>query len=830
MRNGFVVGIVLMVCFSAAAAGEPATLVVTKRVELGPLSKASWDNSLRWGAATATADGHLLVFYCTPKRRIAYRHSADGKTFDEPVVLGPGQCPAVTVDAAGNVFVVYIGGAKQPTIRKLTRTAPGKWDAAAEASQPFKRFAAGRSNFPSLLIPPGSKRMWCMFNYQTVDIFHLPREVWYPRRKPRGQTVVSYSDDGGSSWAEPIYLGSDSGDEGSSVALLRAWGGRAAWFWAFWDCATPAWGFFDGSRCRSMREFFPHARARMAVGHPWDTATDPAGRLIFATGMGSYTNGQVCKVFDGATWSPELWISDKRAMVSLLGDGERTFVAATEGRRISLYELDGRKASRRPVLYRPPEGKSIFRPMSLATEHRPTGYLPLLLHEGTPKKSGKRVNLVDYTLTYLRLEVRPLDAAARAEAAKPVFDPAKTRNPKAYKPAPIGDDRAEPRTDTPKDRKLIRVGERRILVYADDNPGRLLAAPIESGTVGVPAVLMARPEWGRFQCAADADGDDAFVVAAGGLGGVQFVRVTGVKAWKPKVVAKTVLPLARKTGQTGWPSICRTAGGKLMIVAAVDGKLVTTISADRGASWKALPPVATAAADPKPALVVSAAGPMLLVGGDNGLWARPWDDGKWADARKIVEDAWIGHHFSATADGERVDVLYSPAASYLGKKTLGHLRLERGKWRVMPAVDGGGAIRGLSVSRLGGGKLLAIYCVRNPRPATVPKGQEKMKRFTYTLLSKTFDGKNWQAEAAKVAWPKLKTYRPANWKDWNEVGGVVYVPEVDLGRFPVLPAAGAGERVPAAWMVPGFLCMPKKNAPDRDRGGLLVVTGVTTRD
>ncbi|MHC4716971.1 MAG: hypothetical protein ACYS5V_08380, partial [Planctomycetota bacterium] len=191
---------------------------------------------------------------------------------------------------------------------------------------------------------------------------------------------------------------------------------------------------------------------------------------------------------------------------------------------------------------------------------------------------------------------------------------------------------------------------------------------------------------------------------------------------------------------------------------------------------------------------------------------------------------WIGHHFSAVSDGGRVDVIYTPGASHLGRKVIGHVRREGGTWKRMPPVDTGNVIRGLSLCELGGGKLLAVYAVRNPRPEKVAKGAEKMKRFTYTILRRTFDGKAW-SEAVKVTWPEVPTYRPANWKDWNEVGGVVYVPETDLGRFPTLPASAAGmDRVPVAWMVPGFACLPKKERVDPDRGGLLVVTEIELED
>ncbi|KKL63135.1 hypothetical protein LCGC14_2178120, partial [marine sediment metagenome] len=297
-------------------AASPATLEVTHRAALGKLSKATWDNGVRWGQVAVTKEGHVLVFYCNDKRKIVYQLSTDGRSFAEPVQVASGQGPAVALDAEDNIYLIYKGARKRASFRKLPKTGPGKWDVSGKSVQPFVPFGEGPMNFPSLLILPGSKRIWCMYNYQKSDIFSLPRETWYPRRKPRGQAVVSYSDDGGKSWADPIYVGSDSGDEGSGIVVLRPWGDRATWFWTFWDCATPAWGRFDGSRIRPVREFFPHKRARMAVAHPWDTATGPDGKLYFATGMGSYTNGQVYKVFDGKAWSPVRAI-DAAARVTL---------------------------------------------------------------------------------------------------------------------------------------------------------------------------------------------------------------------------------------------------------------------------------------------------------------------------------------------------------------------------------------------------------------------------------------------------------------------------------------------------------------------------------
>ncbi len=516
---------------STSAEIDHVALTVTGRIELGPVSERSWDNGVRWCQSAVTKDGGVLVFYCDRYHKIVYRYSADGEEFAEPAQVASGLCPAVALDAEDNIHLVFKGAGKRASLKKLTCTGPGKWDVSGPVTQPLARFGEGPINFPSILINPGSGRIWCMTNYQTVDIFSLPNTEWYPLRKPRGQAVVSYSDDGGTTWAEPVYVGSDSGDEGSGVVVLRPWRGQAAWFWTFWDCATPAWGFFDGTRCRGLREFFPHKRSRMAVAHPWDTIEDRQGRLIFATGMGPYTPGQVYKVFNGSKWSEEIWISDKRAVVTLLGDGRYTFCAASEGGRISQYQLEGTRTLGRPVLYTPPNGRAIFKSFTPLPSQRPDTrvFLPLFLIEATPREVGGRIKLEDMQLTYLRLEVRPLDDAWNAP---PAFNPAGTRNPTAYKPAEIGDTRTEPRTDPSKDRKIVRVGERWVMTYADDNPGRLMTAPIDGGRLGEPMVLIDEPGWGRHQCSAAATGDDQLVVVCPGPDkNVVLVRVSGVREW-----------------------------------------------------------------------------------------------------------------------------------------------------------------------------------------------------------------------------------------------------------------------------------------------------------
>ena len=807
-------------------AAPPATLKVTHRAALGKLSKATWDNGVRWGQVAVTTEGHLLVFYCNDKRKIVYQLSTDGRSFAQPVQVASGLGPAVALDAEDNIYLIYKGARKRASFKKLPKTAPGKWDVSGKSVQPFVQFGEGPMNFPSLLILPGSRRIWCMYNYQKSDIFSLPRETPYARRKPRGQAVVSYSDDGGKSWADPVYVGSDSGDEGSGIVVLRPWGGRATWFWTFWDCATPAWGRFDGSRIRPVREFFPHKRARMAVGHPWDTATGPDEKLYFATGMGSYTNGQVYKVFDGRAWSKEIWLSHVRGMAALLPGFGRLFCAVTEGGRVSLYQLDGTTPATRGVIYTPPEGKALFRPLPVPAERGTKGYLPLFLVEATPRKIGNRTRLEDMYLKYLRLEVKELSG----EAAAGPIDLSKARNPRAYKHAPLEDDRIEPRTDVAKDRKIVRAGNNWMLIYADDDPGRLVAAPLTGDKAGGPIVLIDKPAMGRFQCSAIADGPDV-LVATGGPDGTTFFRARDLGAKSsPKAAAS---PIAPKQDQAlvipggKWPTLCRAADGKLLVVSVVEGKLITAVSGDKGKTFRSLDPVA-AAAGARPASVVAGKDVLLLVGSTTGISCRRWEAGKWGSPQQVVKDRWVGNHFSAAAAGDRVELIYAPGESYLGKKLIGHVRYDKGAWKAVAAVDTGNVARGLSLCSVGDDKLLAVYCVRNPRPTKVDKGAEKMKRFTHTLYQRTFDGKAWGGPV-KVAWPKVPVYRPKGWTDWHDVGGVIYVPEVDLGRFPTLPAAAPANDVPVAWMVPGFNCMPKKERVPRDRGGLLVTTRITAK-
>ena len=739
--------------------GKELSLGVAARVELGALDPSLQNNAMRWCQQVVAGDGSLLVFYADAKRQVVYRRSADGRAFEEPVVVAPGACPAAAIDESDNVHLAYRSG-DRIVVKKLPAAGAGRWDVSGKPTNVSGQFGDGAAQFPSLLILPSSRRIWCMYGYVPSDLPHKPNVG--DARKPKAHPVVTYSDDGGASWAPPRFVGSDSGDTGSGLMALLPYRGQPAWFWTFWDCASPAWGFFDGSRFRGMREFFPHVKNRMAVGHPWDAFEDDAGRLYFATGM--HTPGQVLRVFDGSTWSEETWLTNRRGAVALLTDGSTVFYATAEGRRMDLFQLRGEQASPRPELYSAPAGRTIQRPMTLHGDRRPGGYIPLLLVEGTPKGQGGKVGIEDLSLTFLRLEVKPLDAAA----SRPASSPAAT-----VRPLPLQDNRVEPRTDAPKDRKIVRVGERWVVVYAEDNPGRLMAAEIVAGKCGPSVALTDKPGWNAWQCTAEADGDDALTVVAPDARGLLSHRLSGIKEWGKA-------PPKAETRHVPLPAYARP------VVLTVGGK------------------------------------PMLLVGGQDGLWQLDGDK-----AQPVVKEPWIGQHFSAVADGDRADVIYTPADSYLGKRLIGHARFESGSWKLLPPMDEGHVVEGLSLCSLGEGRLLAAYAVRSDRPETAPEQQERLRRFTYVLWQRTFDGKTWSA-ARKIDVPEIPKYRPANWKDFNENGGVIYIPEGELGRYPTLPASAppGTKAVPVAWMVPGFHCMPKKERSDIDRGGLLVTTEI----
>ncbi|HUU21701.1 MAG TPA: sialidase family protein [Phycisphaerae bacterium] len=757
----------------AADADGPTGLIVTHRAELGP-AFVELHYVDRWCGPAVTREGHLLFFYSTPDRQIRYVLSRDGRTFAEPVEVARGIGPSVALDAGDNIHLAYKNDSGKVGMRKLMRTGGGRWDVGEETT-PFAAFGGGIQQLPTLLILPGSDRIWCTYNFVPRDLNSLPGDQW-TKGKPRTDPVMTYSDDGGRSWAEPVYIGSDSGDIGTGVVILRSYRGRPAWFWAFWDCAPPAWGYFDGSRARPLREFFPHSSRRTASWHPWDVLEDGSGRMVFATGLSHKVRGQLYKVFDGREWSDDVFLSGEFGKMVLVNDDKRTFCLVSEGgeprgTRIVAYELDGTKAVRRGQIYKPGEGRFIHRFYVAPRNRQAPGYFPLFLIEEAGRKTGQDARgrdkwvYDDPKLVYLRVEAGPMDPkAAAAEAARGVPDPATIPQAAAndYKPMPINDSRTEPRTDVPKDRKIVRVGKRWVIVYADDNPGRLLAAEIVAGKVGKPVVLIDRPAWGRFQCSAAADGDDALVAIADGVNEPRMVRLVGISNWDaapPRVDVRRDIPAAPTSDV--WPTL--------------------STSVRRG-------------------FMASAAEP------------------------------WIGHHFSVVSDGERIDVLYAPRASYLGRKIIGHVRCEKGKWSKPLMVSEGVYAEGLSLCGLGGGRLLCVYSARNPRAENVPAGVEGLQRFTYTLRRQVFDGNRWGAAKEDIPWPEIPVRKPKNWEEFNRSKGVVYVPETGRGVFPTLPASAAGcEEVPVAWMVPGFDCVTRYWF-DPDRGGLLLAAEIRTND
>ena len=815
---------------SSAPAGEPpapATLVLTHRVDLGSLSPARWDNAMRWTQLAVTSEGHLLIFYSNSKREIVYRLSKDGRGFEEPVVAAAGGCPSVALDGKDNVFLVFKTGGARTALKVLPLKEPGQWDMSGQPIEVLAGHADGPQHFPSVLVLPGSNRIWVMTNYQPVDLASGPDADKFARSKPKSHAVLTFSDDGGKTWAEPEFVGSDSGDVGSGIVVLRPYCGRPAWFWTFWDCATPAWGFFDGSLYRGSREFFPHTRTRMAVGHPWDVCEDGQAGLYFATGLGSALQAQVYKHFDGSKWSDEVFLSGVTGSFVLLPDGPKAFAAATEGGRVSLCRLDGTQAVRLPPPYQAPEGRQVDDPCSLPAGWKPAGYFPLFLTELTARQEGGKTKLDEPRLVYLRLEPKPLEdstgAATSGPASRPLLDP-QSKNAGALKPMPVNDTRVEARTDVPKDRHWVCAGGRWVLIYADDNPGRLMAATVDGGQVGRRVTLVDRPGWGRFQCSAVADGDDALVAVCVGTDELTFVRMTGLKDWdkaQPKVVARSVRVRAE------WPTICRKPMGDFVAAVVTSRGLALATSKD-GELWILGDAFGSPTPDPRPAVVQAADKTLLLVGGREGLWCLPLDGTKPGEPQPVVKEKWIGHHFSAITEGDRMDLVYTPGESYLGARKIGHVRLEGGQWKPMPPVDVGRVIRGLSLCALGDGRLLCLYAVRSERGQKVKPGVEKMKRFTYVLESKVFDGKAWPAEGTKIVWPDVPAYRPEAWRGLTEVEGVIYIPEKDLGRFPTLPerAGESAKAVPAAWMVPGFHCLPKKERNPPDRGGLLITTEI----
>lgn len=737
----------LVACLTLAVpalAGEPITFKVAKQVDLGPVveDKGAFD---RW-TRLATSAGSLLFFHVNTKRQIAYHQSRDGTTFAPAVTVCPGTMPAVALGAWDTIYLAYRNPRNRIGFRILRRTAPGKWDRSAKATEPLGPFCDGVAQFPSLLVPARSKRIWLMVNYQPVFLPNAPGQKGRP--KPRTQPVLTYSDDDGRTWAPPVYVGSDSGDTGTGVVYLRSYRNRPAWFWAFWDCAPPAWGFHDGSRPRGLREFFPHTKYRTACHHAWDTL-DAGGKLHFASGLDYQTRAQIYKSFDGTKWGPDVFLRGAFGQALLFEHSSRIFAAMLEGscphgNRIVLYEIAGNKAARRGEIFKMQPGRVMRRYYTLPVGRRPRGYVPLFLRTAKPVPFmvGKRRKLrfVEPRLLYLRLEPKAMDPAeAKKLAAEPLVDFSRIKDAKKkwFRDVPFDDTRIEPRTDPSYTRKIVRVGDKWIIVYADDNPGRMMAAEIKDGELGKPIALIDKRGWNRYRCSAAADGDGITVTEDDDR---RATRVTGVGTW-PKV-------------------------------------------------------------DVKPAATPRARPLMFL-------------------AEPLVDD-----HHSMTTTGNRVDIIYTGGASYLGKKGIRHVAIVDRKSTKPVDVHAGDVIRGLSLCSLGGGRLLCVYCVRRPRPKTVPAGQERMKRFRYTLYYKIFDGKTWPKQPTPIKWPDVPVYRPKRWGTAHEVRGFIYIPETDLGRFPTLPERSHGrKKVPVAWMVPGFHCITRYWY-EQDRGGLLVATEI----
>lgn len=833
----------------AQSTDKPVTLKVTGRVELGP-AFVQGHYVDRWGGPVVTREGWLLFFYATPSRKVQYVLTRDGKTFEPPVTVASGIGPSATMDAAGNIYLAYKNPRGRAGFKKLTRTGPGKWDASAAEAAPFARFGGRAEQFPSILILPGSDRIWYLYNFVPRDLREIAAKCKI-QHKLRSDPVLTYSDDGGKTWAEPVYIGSDSGDIGTGVVVMRPYRGRPAWFWAYWDCAPPAWGFYDGSRFRPLREFFAHLNRRTAAAHPWDMLEAPDGKMYFATGLDHRLRGQIYRYFDGAKWSDEVLLNSHFGKMVLANDGKRTFLMVSEGarprgKRILVYELDGTKAVRKPEpMYTTPAGRLIHRFYVQPANRQTKGYFPVFVIEETPKDTGqlvrgrKRFTFVDPKLVYLRAEVVPADPkAAAAEAAKPLLDEAKLPKgqEKFFKPLPIGDDRIEPRTDVSKDRKIVRVGERWVIVYAEDNPGRLMAGLIENGKLVKPIALIDKPGWNRYQCAAVAHGDDALVVVSPGPEAISFARLDGVKNW-PKSAPKVSTHRVSISGGARWPTVCRTAGDRLKAMFVAGGKLAEAASHD-GRSWTVVKDAGWNRAKSAPPTLVSLVIsdqrlPMLLEGRRDGIWHTPLFNYAGGLHPQAVKVEWIGHHYSASAGEGRIDVIYTPRASHLGKKLLGHVRFELdkspmlGQWKPMPPVDEGVFIQGLSLCSLGGGKLLCVYSERIERPEKPAKGVERLRRFHYAIKRRTFDGAKWSA-AVDVPWPKVNDEYPKEWKGLNRAKGLAWVPAVKRGMFPTLPAnAKASEPIPVAWMVPGFDAVVRTwPRYPQARGGLLVTTEI----
>jgi len=379
-----------------------------------------------------------------------------------------------------------------------------------------------------------------------------------------------------------------------------------------------------------------------------------------------------------------VFLSERFGQAVLFSDGQRTFCAATalepsirkpRARRIVLYRLQGTDAARLPMVYECPHDRLIYRVYSMPVGRRPGGYFPLfLLEEHRRKEKGQRRNRMD--LVYLRLEQRDVkDSLQKQPQDEPLVNPKNVPDArrKNYRPMPLADHRPDPRTDPSKDRRLFRVGDRWVVVYADDNPGRLVAASLERNKLGEPITFLKRRAWGRYQCAASPDGADGLDVVCGDTGGVTFVRLTGLKDWGdsgPQRLRETVL--ASGLAHEPWPSICRGRDRALVAVYVDRDRLMTRRSVDNGTTWSDARAVKAPAHSPRPTLITYRGKPLLLVGDAKGLcWAR-WQDGAWSPLERIVEEDWVGPHFSAAASGDRLDLVYTPGESYLGRRAVFH--------------------------------------------------------------------------------------------------------------------------------------------------------------
>jgi hypothetical protein len=215
------------------------------------------------------------------------------------------------------------------------------------------------------------------------------------------------------------------------------------------------------------------------------------------------------------------------------------------------------------------------------------------------------------------------------------------------------------------------------------------------------------------------------------------------------------------------------------------------------------------------------------VAGVGGLSAASWTNGGWSRFARVVAEPWVGSHFSAASKSKRMDVVYTPRASYLGRHALKHVAWRDGTWTEPAVVSDGLWVRGLSLCALADGGLLCVYSLRSARRRS--EQQDPMQRFTYTLRQRTYNGEMW-SEPMPIPWPDVRDHVPEDWKRIRGRMGLVFVGTRQAGVYPTLPerAAAGAEAVPVAWMVPGFTCIPPFwKSPDR--GGLLVTTELRRR-